>query len=90
MDNLEVSADDWKLEEIFSGHGKITSANVIHGRDGVSEGCGFVRFTSSKEAAKATLSLNGKLSLLFTFLCSTFLVCLMSFFLQILVQFGFS
>lgn len=68
VDNLEVSVDDRKLEEIFSGLGKVASANVMRGRDGVSKGCGFVRFTSSDDAMKAMHLLNGKPSLLFPFL----------------------
>ncbi|KAL2516303.1 Polyadenylate-binding protein 6 [Forsythia ovata] len=59
VDNLEVSVDDRLLEETFSSHGKVASANVIRGNDGVSRGCGFVRFTSSDDAVKAMHSLNG-------------------------------
>lgn len=86
VDNLEVSVDDRKLEEIFSGLGKVASAEVICGRDGVSKGCGLVRFTSSDDAVKAMHLLNGKLSS-FLLLVS---ICLWSLSLQILLEFGSS
>ncbi|KAL2493205.1 Polyadenylate-binding protein 6 [Abeliophyllum distichum] len=59
VDNLDVSVDDRLLEETFSSHGKVSSANVIRGNDGVSRGYGFVSFTSSDDAVNAMHSING-------------------------------
>ncbi|KAI3455510.1 hypothetical protein Pfo_012173 [Paulownia fortunei] len=57
--NLEASVDDRKLEELFSGYGKVISAKVMRNGDGVSKGFGFVRLSCPDEAKKALNSLIG-------------------------------
>ncbi|CAA0265442.1 unnamed protein product [Arabidopsis thaliana] len=50
--NLDDSVDNTKLEELFSEFGTITSCN---------KGVGFVEFSTSEEASKAMLKMNGKM-----------------------------
>lgn len=58
--SLSYSVDNKALEEIFSGVGKVTSAQVIIDRDsGRSKGFGFVEMSTDEEAAKAIRELNG-------------------------------
>jgi RNA recognition motif-containing protein len=57
---LPYSVTDARLQEIFSAHGTVESANVISDKfTGQSRGFGFVEMSSSGEAQKAIESLNG-------------------------------
>ena len=57
---LPYSVTEGRLQEIFSLHGTVESANVISDKfTGHSRGFGFVEMSSSKEAQKAIESLNG-------------------------------
>ncbi|XP_051124548.1 polyadenylate-binding protein 2-like [Andrographis paniculata] len=59
--NLDDKIDDEKLKELFAGFGTITSCKVMLGPTGVSKGCGFVRFSTSAEAARALAQMNGRM-----------------------------
>ncbi|XP_037495409.1 polyadenylate-binding protein 6 isoform X2 [Jatropha curcas] len=59
--NLDVSINERKLHELFSGYGQIVSAKVMRNDSGVSKGFGFVSFSSPEEAETALNSLNGTL-----------------------------
>ena len=52
--NLNYSVTNEQLEELFSSHGKVQSANVIG-----SKGFGFVELSDNAEAEKAKEALNG-------------------------------
>ena len=57
---LPFAVTDKQLEEIFSAHGKVTSAQVITDKfTGRSKGFGFVEMSSSSEAQSAIEALNG-------------------------------
>ena len=57
---LPYSVTGPRLEEVFSAHGTVASANVISDKfTGQSRGFGFVEMGSSSEAQKAIESLNG-------------------------------
>ena len=57
---LPYSVTGARLEEVFSAHGTVASANVISDKfTGQSRGFGFVEMSSSSEAQKAIESLNG-------------------------------
>ena len=57
---LPYSVTEGQLQEIFSAHGTVESANVIADKfTGQSRGFGFVEMSSSGEAQKAIESLNG-------------------------------
>src|SRR5918992_3350769 len=57
---LPYSVTEGRLQEIFSAHGTVESANVISDKfTGQSRGFGFVEMSSSSEAQKAIESLNG-------------------------------
>ncbi len=57
---LPYSVTGGQLQEIFSAHGTVESANVISDKfTGQSRGFGFVEMSSSSEAQKAIESLNG-------------------------------
>ena len=57
---LPYSVTGARLEEVFSAHGTVASANVISDKfTGQSRGFGFVEMSSSNEAQKAIESLNG-------------------------------
>ncbi|MGH7847723.1 MAG: RNA recognition motif domain-containing protein [Candidatus Binatia bacterium] len=57
---LPYSVTEGKLQEIFSAHGTVESANVISDRlTGQSRGFGFVEMSSGGEAQKAISALNG-------------------------------
>ena len=57
--SYEVSASD--LEQLFSQHGTVESAQVIEDRaTGRSKGFGFVEMSSEAEAESAISSLNGQ------------------------------
>jgi len=52
--NLSYSVTNKQLEELFSSHGKVQSANVIGDK-----GFGFVELSDNAEAEKAKEALNG-------------------------------
>jgi RNA recognition motif-containing protein len=57
---LPYSVTEGRLQELFSAHGTVESANVISDKfTGQSRGFGFVEMSSSSEAQKAIESLNG-------------------------------
>lgn len=57
---LPYSVTDGRLQEIFSAHGSVQSANVISDKfTGQSRGFGFVEMASGNEAQEAIQSLNG-------------------------------
>src|SRR5258705_5695314 len=57
---LPYSVTEGRLQEIFSAHGSVESANVISDKfTGQSRGVGFVEMSSASEAQKAIESLNG-------------------------------
>jgi RNA recognition motif-containing protein len=57
---LPFAVTDKRLEEIFSAHGKVESAQVITDKfTGRSKGFGFVEMSSSSEAQSAIQALNG-------------------------------
>ena len=57
---LPYSVTGDRLQEIFSAHGEVTSANVISDKfTGQSRGFGFVEMGSGSEAQAAISSLNG-------------------------------
>ena len=57
---LPYSVNEGRLQEIFSAHGTVESANVISDKvTGQSRGFGFVEMSSGSEAQKAIESLNG-------------------------------
>ena len=57
---LPYSVTGDRLQEIFSAHGEVTSANVISDKfTGQSRGFGFVEMSSSNEAQAAIQALNG-------------------------------
>uniref|UniRef100_F7E640 Polyadenylate-binding protein n=1 Tax=Monodelphis domestica TaxID=13616 RepID=F7E640_MONDO len=58
--NLDDTINDEHLRKEFSPFGTITSAKVMM-ENGRSKGFGFVCFSSSKDAAKASREMNGKL-----------------------------
>ena len=59
--NLSYDVDSSQLEEMFTGHGTVTSAQIITDRDtGRSKGFGFVEMSSDAEAQAAIAALNGK------------------------------
>src|SRR3970040_752459 len=56
---LPYSVTEGKLQEIFSAHGTVESANVISDKfTGQSRGFGFVEMSSNSEAQKATEARN--------------------------------
>lgn len=59
--NLAYSITDADLQQMFSAHGTVQSAQVIMDRDtGRSKGFGFVEMGSDQEAQAAISALNGK------------------------------
>ena len=59
--NLSYDVDSSTLEQLFSAHGTVDSAQVITDRDsGRSKGFGFVEMSSDSEAQAAIDALNGK------------------------------
>lgn len=59
--NLSYSTDSSELEQIFSAHGTVQSAQVITDREtGRSKGFGFVEMGSDEEAQAAINALNGQ------------------------------
>src|SRR5437868_5374938 len=60
--NLPYSVTDSTLEQLFSAHGSVQSAQVIQDRDtGRSKGFGFVEMGSDQEAQAAIQALNGQM-----------------------------
>lgn len=59
--NLAFSVTGSELEQIFSQHGTVTSAQVISDREtGRSKGFGFVEMANDNEAQAAMDALNGQ------------------------------
>ncbi|MCP4707288.1 MAG: RNA-binding protein [Planctomycetes bacterium] len=59
--NLSFDFDDSSLEQLFSDHGTVDSAEVIMDRDsGRSKGFGFVEMSSDEEAQTAISALDGQ------------------------------
>jgi RNA recognition motif-containing protein len=59
--NLTYGVTDSQLQQIFSAHGTVQSAQVIMDREtGRSKGFGFVEMGSDAEAQAAIAALNGK------------------------------
>jgi len=59
--NLPHSATDAELEQLFSQHGAVKSAQVIQDRmTGRSKGFGFVEMDDDQEAQAAITALNGQ------------------------------
>jgi RNA recognition motif-containing protein len=59
--NMSYEMDSSQLQELFSAHGTVTSAEVIADRDtGRSKGFGFVEMSSDEEAQAGIAALNGK------------------------------
>ena len=59
--NLTYGVTDSTLEQMFSAHGTVQSAQIIIDRDtGRSKGFGFVEMKSDQEAQAAITALNGK------------------------------
>ena len=57
--NLSFDVTDRDLQELFEGHGSVTSAKVITDRDtGRSKGFGFVEMQDGGEAQNAISALN--------------------------------
>ena len=57
---LPYSVTEGRLQELFSAHGTVESANVISDKfTGQSRGFGFVEMSSAGEAQKAISALNG-------------------------------
>src|SRR5438046_1582956 len=61
--NLSYETTDGDLQNLFSAHGLVQSAQVIMDRDsGRSKGFGFVEMNSGDEAQAAITALNGQQS----------------------------
>ena len=59
--NLSYSVDSSELEQLFSQHGQVVSAQIINDRDtGRSKGFGFVEMANDAEADAAITALNGQ------------------------------
>jgi RNA recognition motif-containing protein len=59
--NLSYSVDSSELEQLFSQHGQVVSAQIINDRDtGRSKGFGFVEMANDDEADAAVNALNGQ------------------------------
>src|SRR5215210_724124 len=59
--NLSYDVDSSALEQLFSPHGTVQSAQIINDRDtGRSKGFGFVEMNSDAEAQAAIGALNGQ------------------------------
>lgn len=59
--NLGFGVSDSGLQQLFSPHGSVQSAQVIMDRDtGRSKGFGFVEMDSDREAQVAMVALDGK------------------------------
>ena len=59
--NLSYEVTNASLEQMFTPHGNVRSAQVIMDRDtGRSKGFGFVEMTNDQEATAAITALNGQ------------------------------
>jgi RNA recognition motif-containing protein len=59
--NLSYEVDSTALQELFTPHGTVESAQIIADRDtGRSKGFGFVEMSSDAEAQAAIAALNGQ------------------------------
>src|ERR1700744_458421 len=59
--NLSYTVDSSELEQLFSAHGQVVSAQIINDRDtGRSKGFGFVEMGTDQEAEAAIAALNGQ------------------------------
>ena len=59
--NLSYNVDSSELEQLFSQHGQVVSAQIINDRDtGRSKGFGFVEMANDDEAQAAITALNGQ------------------------------
>src|SRR3954466_10595442 len=59
--NLSYEVDSSELEQLFSQHGQVVSAQIINDRDtGRSKGFGFVEMANDDEADAAVTALNGQ------------------------------
>jgi RNA recognition motif-containing protein len=59
--NLSYEVDSSALEQLFTPHGTVTSAQIISDREtGRSKGFGFVEMASDQEALAAANAMNGK------------------------------
>src|SRR5271154_4761614 len=59
--NLSYEVDSSALEQLFTPHGTVTSAQIISDREtGRSKGFGFVEMGTDQEALAASNALNGK------------------------------
>ena len=59
--NLPYSVDSSELEQMFTPHGQVTSAQIITDREtGRSKGFGFVEMANDAEADAAITALNGQ------------------------------
>jgi RNA recognition motif-containing protein len=59
--NLSYDVDSSTLQELFSAHGNVQSAEIISDRDtGRSKGFGFVEMSTDEEAQAAIAALNGQ------------------------------
>ena len=59
--NLSYTVDSSELEQLFTPHGQVVSAQIINDRDtGRSKGFGFVEMASYDEATAAVAALNGQ------------------------------
>jgi len=59
--NLGYDVSNSSLQQLFSAHGNVQSAQVIMDRDtGRSKGFGFVEMDSDREAQEAMVALDGK------------------------------
>src|SRR5580693_9227256 len=59
--NLSYQVDSSELEQLFTAHGQVTSAQIINDREtGRSKGFGFVEMANDNEAQAAIDALNGQ------------------------------
>ncbi|KAI3815218.1 hypothetical protein L1987_14878 [Smallanthus sonchifolius] len=59
--NLDDTVSDENLKEFFAPFGSITSCKVMRDPNGTIKGSGFVAFSTSEEASRALLEMNGKM-----------------------------
>src|SRR5579862_2547248 len=59
--NLSYQVDSSELEQLFSPHGQVVSAQIINDREtGRSKGFGFVEMGTDEEAQAAIAAMNGQ------------------------------
>lgn len=59
--NIDDSIDNDKLREVFTPYGTITSAVVMRDEKNSSKGFGFVCYTTTDEANRAVIEMNGRM-----------------------------